>query len=350
MFYLGCFSLCIVVCLLLYPVKSISTFKQGLFFILFAILLSVVTFALYGQWGNPQAIIDSHQKQIAEELERSQRLRPLLAKFKHKTAALEAQLQMNMAQPAKWWELSQIYQLQGREQDALYALREAFKQTPENENLALEYANLIAKAEDGLLTLEAYQIVQKALTQDNKRPLALNLLAMHAYQQGEYKKAITLWEEVVILLQTNEYDKADIVKVKNTIAEVTPKVEAIISPQITVEVSLAQELESEVRPDDVVFIYAKNPQAPQPLAVVRRRVFELPVSVQLGPQHAMLQSWSLHHVKGASFEARVAKAGTAAPTMGDLVGVVSYDDAINADQLSQKKLTKKIIINNVLCS
>ena len=92
------------------------------------------------------------------------------------------------------------------------------------------------------------------------------------------------------------------------------------SLQIPVQVTLDPQLASRVTGEMPVFIYARaGGQGGPPLAVVRRSVAELPLTVVLDDSQSMLPERKLSSVDQWTITARVARQGSAESRSGDLV-------------------------------
>jgi cytochrome c-type biogenesis protein CcmH len=90
-------------------------------------------------------------------------------------------------------------------------------------------------------------------------------------------------------------------------------------------VSLSPALKSKVAPDDTVFIFARAaPTAPNtprmPLAILKRKAAELPITFTLDDSTAMSDELKLSKFERVVVSVRVSKSGNALPQSGDLVG------------------------------
>jgi cytochrome c-type biogenesis protein CcmH len=91
---------------------------------------------------------------------------------------------------------------------------------------------------------------------------------------------------------------------------------------LKVAVSLSPGIASKAAPNDVVFIFARAVQGPRmPLAIVRKQVKDLPVTVVLDDSLSMSPEMKLSSVSEVVVVARVSKSGLAGAHAGDLEGM-----------------------------
>jgi cytochrome c-type biogenesis protein CcmH len=89
-------------------------------------------------------------------------------------------------------------------------------------------------------------------------------------------------------------------------------------------VQLAPALAAKVAPDDTVFIFARAADGPRmPLAVLRKKASELPITFTLDDSLAMTPQARLSGVPQVIVGARVSKAASASPQPGDLQGMTA---------------------------
>ena len=89
-------------------------------------------------------------------------------------------------------------------------------------------------------------------------------------------------------------------------------------------VSLDPSLTDQAAADDTVFVFARAAQGPKmPLAIVRKQVKDLPVTVTLDDSQAMSPAMVLSNFPEVTVGARVSKSGQAMPQSGDLQGTVT---------------------------
>ncbi len=89
-------------------------------------------------------------------------------------------------------------------------------------------------------------------------------------------------------------------------------------------VSLEPALRPGTRPEDIVFVFARHADpamGPAPLAMLRKRVADLPLQFELSDNNAMSSEQKLSNARSVIITARISKSGDAAYQPGDLESV-----------------------------
>jgi cytochrome c-type biogenesis protein CcmH len=93
--------------------------------------------------------------------------------------------------------------------------------------------------------------------------------------------------------------------------------EAVVSGRVSLKPGLQG-----ISPDDVVFIFARAPSGSKmPLALLRKKVSDLPLDFKLDDSLAMSPAANLSSVSQVVVGARVSKTGQAMPAPGDWQGL-----------------------------
>jgi cytochrome c-type biogenesis protein CcmH len=101
---------------------------------------------------------------------------------------------------------------------------------------------------------------------------------------------------------------------------------------VSVSVSLDPGLQAQVSPQDTLFVFARALQGPRmPLAIVRKRVADLPATVTLDDSQAMSPAMTLSKFDQVSIGARISKSGQAMPASGDLQGTSSPVSTVDGE-------------------
>src|SRR5437762_1149634 len=120
---------------------------------------------------------------------------------------------------------------------------------------------------------------------------ALALLGTAAYERKDYARAAEVWGRMLPLVPEGSEDAKMIgenVEEARRLATIggnaggnagsSPKPVAKAHPGVRGTVRLAAKLKNDVKPDDVVFVFARAPGGPPvPLAVLKARVADLPL-------------------------------------------------------------------------
>ena len=98
----------------------------------------------------------------------------------------------------------------------------------------------------------------------------------------------------------------------------------VASLSIAGEVTLSPQLAAQAKADDVLFVFARAEDGQRmPLAVVRGTAGDLPLRFRLDDSMALPGGRKLSEFKTVNLEARIAKAGKAQTSSGDLFGGTS---------------------------
>jgi cytochrome c-type biogenesis protein CcmH len=173
-----------------------------------------------------------------------------------------------------------------------------------------------------------------ALETDPDNVKALWLAGHWKNQQGSYADAVRYWQQAAQLLPPEGKDAEVIAQqISQVRAKLAPGevVEAPAPRQqpaaagkaITVNVTLDPQVAAGAAAGDTVFIFARALSGPRmPLAIVRKQVSDLPLTVTLDDSTAMAPAMKLSNFEEVTVGARVSKSGTAMPQSGDLQGLV----------------------------
>ncbi|MFZ2404260.1 MAG: c-type cytochrome biogenesis protein CcmI [Methylobacter sp.] len=275
--------------------------------------------SLYWTLGNYQSLNQVEQT-AAPELE----------KMKAMVAGLAERLEKQPDDAMGWTMLGRSYKYLQQYPKAVEAFEHAYKLIGDQPEIMLLYADALAFANNEQLAGKPAELVFKALAMEPDNVTGLWLGGMAKAQTGEFAEAMGLWKRLEAQLPPGSEAQQEIQGLLAKLATQIPEgaaAQAEAKPakavSIDVQVSLAPELQKSAGPNDTVFIYAQALSGPKmPLAIVRKQVSELPLTVNLTDAMAMMPNMKLSNFEQVKLLARISKSGDAMQQPGDLIGVI----------------------------
>ena len=302
--------------------------KRSAIFI--AVCIPLLVFGMYGLIGNPQALLPQAQAQ-APAPEGEVTMAQVEAMVTQMAQKLENQPADQPANPQAWEMLARSYAALQRFPEAARAYEKAGTLAPDNAQLLADHADVLAMLQGQSMVGEPAKLIARALTLDPKNLKALALAGSAAFERKDFASAIQLWSQARQLAPpagefTTGLDRsleaARVAAATQPGTSTTPsKTASEAGPSLSGTVSLSPALASKVKPDDTVFIFARAVQGPRmPLAILKRKVSELPISFKLDDSTAMSEDLKLSKFANVMVAARVSASGNAMPQSGDLLG------------------------------
>ncbi len=242
-----------------------------------------------------------------------------------------------------WVMLARSYTSLQRFPDAAVAYAKAHRLVGDEPALLADYADALVMANRREFTDQAGALLLKALEAEPDNVKALWLTGHWKNQQGEFAEAVGYWqraakqlppggEDAQVIAQQIRQARENLAPGEEVVETPTPRQETATPTPVTtaadkaisVSVTLDPQVAAGAAPEDTVFIFARAVSGPRmPLAIVRKQVSELPVTVTLDDSTAMAPSMKLSNFDQVAVGARISKSGTAMPQSGDLQGLVA---------------------------
>lgn len=296
-------------------------------------LIPVSATIVYFLTGNPDSIeaLARQSNQSQAENQPSNNLQSM-PEINEMVVSLEQRLADNPNDLTGWNVLARTYIQMRRYPDAVRAYKELLKLDGANANVFAGLADAAALQAGGVLQGQPSNYIEQALKLDPEHPQALWLAGLAQAQIGNQAAAIRYWETLLPLLSDNPAQQAELQDVitqasaasnaTNTSAsdvDANAPTESNTVQQLTVSVAIAESLQHKVLANDNVFVFARAQQGPPaPLAVKRLRVSDLPTTVVLTENDAMMPQLNLGLFENLTVSARVAKSGNPVAQPGDL--------------------------------
>jgi cytochrome c-type biogenesis protein CcmH len=256
-------------------------------------------------------------------------------------ARLAARLKDKPDDADGWTMLARSYTAQGKYADALPAFKRAMELRPSDAQAIADYADGLAVTNNRSLEGEPAVLIDKAVKLDPKNVKALSLAGTVAFTKNDFKGAVGYWEKAIAASEPNSdftrqlqgalneaRERAGMPALAAAVSDSAPVSAPTPTPapaaaggtaEVSGRVSLDPKLKGQVGPDDTVFVFARAPSGSKmPLAIIRKKVSDLPLDFRLDESMAMSPAASLSTVPQVVVGARVSKSGTAMPGPGDL--------------------------------
>lgn len=285
--------------------------------VLALIVIPLVSVTLYRALGNADALlpeVDRAARQIDE--------------INAMVSGLAQRLQSQPDDAEGWLMLGRSYKYMNRYAESAQAFSVAYRLLGDRADVMLQYADALAMANDGRLVGKPSELVAKALKLAPDDSTALWLSGMAKAEAGKYDEALRHWQKLAAQMPKGSEPYRE---VQGLIAQVmerlgtTPAEQqpAAIAKGLKVSVAISEELQGVVSATDTVFIYAQALQGPpMPLAIVKMQVADLPVTVVLSDEQAMMPAMRLSKFDRVKVSARISLSGQAESRPGDWIGIV----------------------------
>ena len=222
-----------------------------------------------------------------------------------------------------WLMLGRSYAVLARFDEAIPAYRKVLVLRPKDAQAMADLADALAMKQARSFAGEPTTLIQAALAADPNNLKALSLAGTLAFEANDFTGALRHWERAAA---TGAADSNLVRQVRENIAEARAKAGLPPLPAggrgVSGRVELAPALAAKVSPDDTVFIFARPATgARMPLAILKKRVRDLPVDFVLDDSLAMSPNAKLSSAGAVAVGARVSRSGQAMPQPGDLQGL-----------------------------
>lgn len=293
-------------------------------------LLVVIPLAAAGGYyllGTPQAF-DPMQTQARVS---PQQIEEMLGKLVDK-------LKKNPNDTKGWVMLARSYKVLGRYPESAEAYSHGRALVDADPALLADYAEVLGQVA-GSLEGKPGELIAQALKLDPNEPQALFLAGGAATDRRDFPAVIDYWGRLLLQLEPGSAEaksletavnKAREIVAQNggqagvkTVASAEPEAAVVGTEAISGEVTMSGKIAGQAKPDDTLFVFAHADEGQRmPLAVMRVHVSDLPLTFRFDDAMALSGGKKISAFKTVSIEARIAKAGKAQSSAGDLFGIL----------------------------
>jgi len=250
-----------------------------------------------------------------------------------------AQVRKSPKDVAAWAMLAHSQDMLGKFAESSQAYAKLVRLIPGDAQVLADYADALAVANGRTLAGEPSELLKKALALDPKNTKALALTGTAAFEQKDYDRAIASWQKAKELAADADLRRQldESIAAARADASGAPAAESARAASVPAgarasapggadapiagRVILADALVAKAPPDATVFIFARPAQGSRmPVALLRRKVRDLPLDFRLDDSMAMVPGTTLSQQSSVVIGARVSQRGDVSPQPGDLQG------------------------------
>ncbi len=325
----------------------------------------VVALSGYLLTGRPDAIDGSPSMAAAPDSAEEGQPQPSPEQIAEMVQRLADRLKDRPEDAEGWTMLSRSYLVLGRLDEAAQASERVLKLKPNDAQALADHADVLAMRAGRVLDGEPMKLIERALKLDPDNLKALALAGAAAFDRGDGNEAARLWDRVALLgppgspvvqqaregaaearkmaaeragpaggaaapapgpAQAPATATAPAITNATTQGPGAPQKAPVAGPTVRGTVTLSAALKAQAKPEDTVFIFARNAEGGpggnrMPLAIVRKQVKDLPATFTLDDSLAMGPGMGLSSAKQVVVGARISRSGQAMPQPGDLEGL-----------------------------
>lgn len=279
------------------------------------IFIPVATIFMYQKVGRPDGINVSGRPVPASVDVQNQSSNDQISEL---TQHLEQRLLDSPDDLQGWLLLGRTYKTMQKYAASVFALNKAIELAPEDPLVIVELAEAkMFSSGNAILSQEVTGMLEKALSLDQNQQKSLWLLGIASTQSGNDARAIELWERLVTEMDPSAGARAS---VQDQISQVRSRLgldPAVPWHGLDIEIT-AGDPEYQVPRNAVLFVIARNPQAPGPPLGVRRisnPVF--PVSINLVDADSMIPALPVSGATSIQLLARLSLSGSPTKNAAD---------------------------------
>lgn len=293
------------------------------------ITVPLVSLGLYFKWGAYEGV---EQRLLIAQMEQAEGVPDV----EELLTQLETRLHENPNNPEGWFMLARTRMSLGQYAQSAEAFLQLAKllESEPREAAAIYglYAQALYFASQGTFDQSVMGAIKEALDRNPEEINSIGLLGIRAFEEGNYAQAAQYWEKVLELNPDGPnsdavrggIERARALIAENEVQAASGSLPDTDAPQLQVTVSLDPALNGQVSPTDTLFIYARELNgSPMPVAIVRKQVQDLPLTVNLDDSTAMGPMAKLSSLEQVEVVARISKQGTPTANPGDLQGVIA---------------------------
>ena len=316
--------------------KSLSVSSGKMMIVILLIIVPLLSFGLYKQLGSPQhlEVAGPGKHPVAQTGSSDSKKVPSMEEM---IASLIEKTTENPNDPNAWYMLGRLYAATDQFADSVNAYEKLVVVSERQPTALVVLADSLAMTQGGKLEGRPLNLVMEAIEKDPTHPTALWMAGQAAADQQKYVAAIEYWQRAAQGLKDDEEmqqqlrsmieEAAVLAKQAGMEIKQSSLPESLPPVTVSIEVTVDPSLLSQIKENDVLFIFAREVSGPpMPLAAIKRQARELPVSIVLDDSSLLRAGTSLSQFSQLKLAARVSHSGQPVSQSGDLESEVKVID------------------------
>ena len=244
-------------------------------------------------------------------------------------STIQTNVHRNASDPFRWMVLSEIFLSFEEPESALEALSRAYRLSPDDKNIAAEYAQLSFLASGGSLDSEIRRVLEDILKVEPNNEAAQMLMARGEAQAGNYEQAQSWITKMRSTIQQNPKDASQqashaLTGLDELSADIARQ-QTQAAQGVDISVTVNSSLLPLITADDVLFVAIRAASGGPPFAAKRVPISNLQkgsIEVSLSDINAMMTDRTLQSARASAeplvVSARISRSGNAVSESGDL--------------------------------
>lgn len=237
-----------------------------------------------------------------------------------------------------WALLAHSYNMLGKYDESIKAYARLVELLPNDAQVLADYADALASTAGRSFQGEPAKLLQRALAADPRNLKALLLAGTEAFDRRAYREATGYWDRAKVVSNdprvSQQIDsglaEARLLMARAAASSPSGKAPAARAPaaaaapgrEVAGRIVLAPALQAQVSPEDTLFVFARPTLGSRmPVALLRKKVRDLPLEFRLDDSMAMVPDIRLSALSAVVVGARISRRGDATPHSGDLQGL-----------------------------
>ncbi|WP_201583238.1 c-type cytochrome biogenesis protein CcmI [Psychrobacter jeotgali] len=240
-------------------------------------------------------------------------------------SAMQTNVHFNADDPARWLRLAEIFLSFEATDSGLEALSRAHRLAPEDEDIAMMYAQTSFFAQDGFLDDNIRRIVEETLRNNPNQQEAQMLMALGEARRGNYTQAQSWIDRMRSTIGQKSGDRSHELSGLESLAADIAEQKAQAMEGFDISVTINPSLLPLVTADDVLFVAIRSIEGGAPYAAKRLPISNLSqgkITLTLNNMDMMTPERTLQSAQAAGerlvVTARVSHSGNATTQSGDL--------------------------------